>query len=37
MSVFLNFQEGQYTKEESDTLECDGFGMIKQKAVENNT
>lgn len=36
-SVFLYFQEEQTSKEESGTLECNVFGTIQHKAVENNT
>ena len=36
-SVFLNFQEEQTSKEESGTLDCNVFGTIQHKAVENNT
>jgi hypothetical protein len=36
-TVSLNFQEEQYSKEETSTLQCDGFGTIQQKAAETNT
>jgi hypothetical protein len=28
-TVFLNFQEEKYSKEQTGTLECDGFGTIQ--------
>jgi hypothetical protein len=36
-SVFLNLQEERTSKEEGGMLECNVFGTIQHKAVENNT